>query len=104
MDSFHYENILLMKLHHVSIEISLSLLETETWYLDLLSCKQAVELLPEKWKIHGIQCLEVVISVRIARREFTVYKLIVKLDDFRIETENPALERKTLGCGSLAAA
>ena len=89
-----------MKLHHVSIEISLSLLETETWYLDLLSCKQAVELLPEKWKIHGIQCLEVVISVRIAGCEFTVYKIIVKFDDLPL-LDGPAM--KTILTDSLLA-
>ena len=50
MDTFHDEDILVMKLHHITAEISLALLEIEARHLHLLAVNKLIELLAEEVK------------------------------------------------------
>ena len=104
VDAFHDEDVLFMELHHVAVEISLSFLEVETGNLDLFSVQKVVELFSEEFKVHGLECLEVVFPVCITRGQMSVYEIVVQLYHFRIESEYPALDGESLGGGGLSAA
>jgi hypothetical protein len=93
-----------MKLHHITAEISLALLEIEARHLHLLAVKKLIELLAEELKIHGPKSLEIIFSIRIPRSQFSVNKVIIQFDYLRIKAEDAALDSESLGSRSLTAA
>ena len=48
MNTFHDQNVFLVQLHHVAIEISLSVFEIKSWDLHLLAIEKLVQLFAEE--------------------------------------------------------
>ena len=104
MNSLHYEDVLIVKLHLVTVEISPALLEVEARNLHLAPLEQLVQLLSEKIQVHGTQSLKIILPFLVTRSEFPVHKIVVQLYDLRIQAQDAALDGKTLGCGCFSAA
>ena len=84
-----------MQLHHVAFEMLAAFLEVKARQLDLFSFQQIIQLTTKKVKIQSTQRLEVIFSIGIAWCQMSVYKVVVKFYDFRIQTENPVLQGKS---------
>ncbi len=67
MYSFHYQYVLLVKLHEIAVEMALPFLEVKARNLNLLPVQKVIQLLAEKFQVHGLESLEIIIPVFVPR-------------------------------------
>ena len=78
MDSFHHQDVVLFKVHHVALEEGTALLEVIARNLNLTAGKERIEVLAQDLQVHSLKGLEVIVSVGIQRRALTLHKVIVQ--------------------------
>ena len=104
MDTFHHQDVVLLKVHHIALKEGASLLEIVAGNLNLLAFKKVIEVLPQKFQVHCLKGLEVKVSVRIQGRALTLHKVIVQFYHLWIHSQHFKLlgypkRRRSLSAG-----
>ena len=102
VNAFDHQNILLTKLHIMSVIFPFSGLEIERRKLNPFSCKQLFQIVIKKFHIQCFQTLIIRLSFCVQRCIHTVLKVIIHRNRMRDQTAYPELDGKPSGKCSLS--
>ena len=83
VDTFDHQNIIRSQLFEIAFILPLSGLEIEGRQLHALSGQQSAHVIIKLLYINGFQTFEIVITVLIPWREFSVHEIVVQCNGMR---------------------
>ena len=91
VNTLNHQHLVALKLQLLATTFAASLLEVITRQLYLFTSKQGCELLIKQRQIQGVQMLEIVVTLLIARRLVTIQEIIIERDINWLDTINGQL-------------
>ena len=102
MNAFDHQNILLTKLHIMSVIFPFSGLEIERRKFNPFACKQLFQIVVKKFHIQRFQAFIIRLSFCVQWCIHTVLKVIIHRNRMRDQTAYPELDGKPSGKCSLS--
>ena len=103
MDAFHYQDVVLVQLHHITLEEGFALLEIIARQFHFSAVQKGVQMPSQQLQVHGFQGLEIVLSVFVQGRTFAGNKVIVQFNHLGIHAQHFELLGQPEGRGGFSA-